>query len=208
MPHTPLSSDADGDLLARTQAYLKSCREEPLPPSDSCSSAWDEFYARFDPVVRWAVRACRPTVQEPLEDCAQEAWLEIVRKLVGFRYDPARGSVRAWLSTLVRRRTRRALRRTGRGASPLAGLDASLLCRRADAAQDCQHRERRQAVHCALERVRDRLGPTAGQVVALHALRGRPLRAVAFTLGLTLGQARHHWRRAKIRLRRELAGHS
>ncbi len=80
-----ISPNAEGALLTRV--------------AGGDGAAFDELYARY---VRVATGLARGILGEPAlaEDAVQEAFLAVWRHAA--RYDPARGSVRGWLLTLVR----------------------------------------------------------------------------------------------------------
>jgi len=61
-------------------------------------SAWNRMHYRYDALLdRWSRRALdNPT---DVGEFKQILWIEIARRLVGFRYDPNR-SFRSWLKTL------------------------------------------------------------------------------------------------------------
>ena len=61
-------------------------------------SAWDVMHLRYDALIdRWSRRA----LDNPsdVSEFKQMLWIEIARRIVGFRYDPQR-SFRRWLKTL------------------------------------------------------------------------------------------------------------
>lgn len=61
-------------------------------------SAWDVMHFRYDALIdRWSRRA----LDNPsdVSEFKQMLWIEIARRIVGFRYDPKR-SFRRWLKTL------------------------------------------------------------------------------------------------------------
>ena len=82
-----ISPDSDAALLARVAA--------------GDGPAFDDLYARYAPMA--AVLA-QGILHDPalVEDALQEAFLAVWRRTL--TYDPARGSVRSWLLTIVRHR--------------------------------------------------------------------------------------------------------
>ena len=89
-----ISPAADGAVLSRV--------------AGGDGAAFDDLYARYAPVAgAVALRVLR----EPglAEDAVQEAFLAVWRRAAG--YDPARGSVRSWLLTIVRHQAIDTLRR-------------------------------------------------------------------------------------------------
>ncbi len=89
-----LSPDADGALLARV--------------AGGDGAAFDALYGRYAAVAAGVARGILGEAALA-EDAVQEAFLTVWRRAA--RYDPARGSVRSWLLTIVRHRALDDLRR-------------------------------------------------------------------------------------------------
>src|SRR5581483_3860265 len=63
--------------------------------------AWERFVELYTPLlIRWAHRA--ELSADDARDLVQDLFLDLVRKLPKFRYDPERGKFRCWLATLFR----------------------------------------------------------------------------------------------------------
>ncbi len=61
--------------------------------------AWDEFFKACDPYIRKVARQRSGTLVDP-QDRVQEIWRVVILHLDQF--DPWRGSLRSWLTTVVR----------------------------------------------------------------------------------------------------------
>jgi RNA polymerase sigma-70 factor (ECF subfamily) len=93
-------------------------------------AAWSEFVGRYDRQVRSVVGLYRFDA-ETTEEVCQRIWIELARRMRGYRYDPSR-RFRAWLTRLCRsravdhwRRRRSEWARAGDGAAgPTAELPA------------------------------------------------------------------------------------
>jgi len=106
------------ELVANTQEFLRAVMAEQMPDS-MLTAAWDEFYLVYDVLVRrFAVaRGVRGT---DVEDCVQEVWSEIAKRLVTFRITSETG-LRAWLFAVVRSRATDMFRRRSRRPVTLLG---------------------------------------------------------------------------------------
>ena len=79
-------------------------------------SPWEDFVTLADPHIRIAVRACGCRARD-VEECVQEAWLQVVKSVDRVHTDPSRGSLACWLQTIARRSACRFLRRQAREAA-------------------------------------------------------------------------------------------
>ena len=64
-------------------------------------SAWEEFFARYWPLIYGSARR-RGCSEHTAEEVVQEVMLKVFRHRDVFRYDPQRGRFRDWLGKLVR----------------------------------------------------------------------------------------------------------
>lgn len=92
--------------------------------------AWSEFVRRYDRLVRRVVGSYRLD-RDAAEDVCQRIWIELARRMRGYRYDPSR-RFRAWLVRLCRaravdqwRRRRVERARLGAEAGELAAPECS-----------------------------------------------------------------------------------
>ncbi|WP_435922004.1 RNA polymerase sigma factor [Paenibacillus sp. DYY-L-2] len=78
---------------------------------DGSVRAFDEFYGSYSPfILQVAIRLVGDKMEA--EDICHEVFLEVLRR--GKDYDPARGSIRAWLAVITRSRSLDRLRRKQR----------------------------------------------------------------------------------------------
>jgi len=195
--------DVDPELLDRVQAYLilDSCE---VDPGSAIGEAWERFFAMFDPLVRATVLGCCVSPDE-LEDCVQEAWIEIAQKLPALRFDTGRGRLQGWLYLLVRRRTLKCQRRLDRADRNLpvaeTSVDAVVCFRFREPPTACRQQEAREQLHAALAEFRERVSPTTYRVLQLVSLENRTVAETGRRLGLTPSQVwtRHHRAKAKLR---------
>jgi RNA polymerase sigma-70 factor (ECF subfamily) len=135
------------------------------------------------------------------EDVVQEAFLSLWR--TGARYDPARGSVRAWLLRVVHNRTidtfRRATIRDGRDVHDEAAAERLAAAELTD--QEVQRREDVRQVRGALEE----LPADQRQVIELAYFGGLSHSQIAEALGLPAGTVKGRMRLGLSKLRLALA---
>jgi RNA polymerase sigma-70 factor (ECF subfamily) len=135
------------------------------------------------------------------EDVVQEAFLSLWRS--GARYDPARGSVRAWLLRVVHNRTidsfRRSTVRDGRDVHDEAAAERLPAAELTD--QEVQRREDVRQVRGAL----DELPADQRQVIELAYFGGLSHSEIADTLGLPAGTVKGRMRLGLTKLRLALA---
>ena len=172
---------------------------------DGDRAAWQSLITEHGPRV-WSL--CRRLAREP-EDAYQEVWERIHRKL--HRFDPDRGSVRAWITTLTHRflidRHRRARVRGevvhlgDHVDGPPSGYpadsalrDGLVHVRHAEAELD---RTRRAA---QLEQALQTLPDAQRRVVVFHHLAGRSLPEIADEEGVAVGTLKSRLHRARARL--------
>ena len=136
------------------------------------------------------------------EDVAQEAFLSIWRSRA--RYDPARGSVRAWALGIVRNRAIDALRREG-GRAPKLDLDDELALEREQAPERTEAEAlRRETAH----QVRGALGALPSeqsQVIELAYFGGFTHSEIAKMLGMPIGTVKGRMRLGLEKMRARFA---
>lgn len=159
------------------------------------------FAALFDRYARIVHGVAAAVIRDPsmAEEVAQEVLLAVWRTAA--RFDPDRGSARAWLTTMAHRRAIDRVRserssrdrtdRIGRRDLPRPYDDVT---ERAEVAHD--HEQVRSALHHLTEQQR--------QVIDLAYFEGHTYREVAEILDTPLGTIKTRMRQGLIRLRSEL----
>lgn len=176
-----------------------------IPPSDASSLAtrasllsrvrdvenadgWREFFDRYRELIRrLALRS--GLGDSEADDVLQETMGCLAKQLPEFLYDPARGSFKGWLSTIVRRRVVDQFRKR---RPELSLDDTALECHRfapSDTAPDPWEQEWREHVlREASGRVRSQVAPRQFQMFDLFALQGMPMSDVCRALAVNAAQ--------------------
>ena len=109
------------ELVENSQEFLRAAMAEQMPDA-LLTAAWDEFYRVYDVLIR-RFAVARGVRGADVDDCVQDVWSEIAKRLVGFQITSEAG-LRSWLFALVRSRATDMFRRRTR--RPLAFLGDSL----------------------------------------------------------------------------------
>jgi RNA polymerase sigma-70 factor (ECF subfamily) len=136
------------------------------------------------------------------EDVAQEAFLSIWRSRA--RYDPARGSVRAWTLGIVRNRAIDALRREG-GRAPKLDLDDEAALEREEAPERTEAEALRRET---ARQVRGALGALPNEqsrVIELAYFGGFTHTEIARMLGMPIGTVKGRMRLGLEKMRARFA---
>ena len=166
--------------------------------------AWDRFVDLYAPLLaRWAGQLTADA--SAADDLVQDVFLALLRKLPGFRYDPAE-SFRGWLRTLLLNRWRDRLRDADRRVKheAAAARERPGETEPADFLSEAEYR--RGLVARALELVRDEFRPATWAAFTGHGVEGRPAAEVGAEVGLTANAVYQATFRVLRRVRLELDG--
>jgi len=164
-------------------------------------TAFEVFYDRHGGA---AYSLAHRIVGDPVaaEDVTQEAFLSIWRS--NARYDPGRGSVRAWALGIVRNRAIDALRRTG-GRAPKLNLDDDAALERREAPErtdaEALRRETAREVRGAL----GALPSDQSKVIELAYFGGFTHSEIAKMLGMPIGTVKGRMRLGLEKMRARFA---
>lgn len=182
---------------------LQRLADEDLMPllARNDAAAFEVFYDRHGGA---AYSLAHRIVGDPggAEDVTQEAFLSIWRSKA--RYDPTRGSVRAWTLGIVRNRAIDALRREG-GRAPKLDLDDEAVLERRPAPDQTEAEALRRET---ARQVRGALGalPTEqSQVIELAYFGGFTHSEIAKMLGMPLGTVKGRMRLGLEKIRARFA---
>jgi RNA polymerase sigma-70 factor (ECF subfamily) len=182
----------------------------------NAQESWRDFFDTYWRLIYSTARSAGLTDSEA-QEVVQETVLTIVRKIKSFRYDPAVGSFKGWLLTIVRWRIADQFRKrqplilrlpSSRRTTEASGT--ATLERVADPAainldavweEEWQHT----LFAAALSRVKRQANARHYQMFDLHAVKHWSVDKVAQTLGVSTGQVRLAKHRITILMRREVA---
>jgi RNA polymerase sigma-70 factor (ECF subfamily) len=200
----------------RTQSSLATRRSllSRLKQSNAQES-WREFFDTYWRLI-YATALNGGLTDSEAQEVVQETVLTVVRKIKSFRYDPAIGSFKGWLLTIVRWRIADQFRKRPqqiRSPSSRRGIETSgtaTLDRIVDPAAinlDAVWEEewQRTLFAAALSRVKRQANARHYQMFDLHAVKHCSVDKVAQTLGVSAGQMRLAKHRITALMRREVA---
>lgn len=194
-------------LLQDAQAYLKLLLEDRVPDS-VLVVAWEEFYRVYDDLIRRYVVA-QGVPQADVDDCVQDVWGEVAKRLFKFDRPADRPGLRAWLYALVRSKATNAFRsKVRRAADSLeqakqAGIEPSVSP--ADFAELDEQRWQAALLEIVLEELRQEVSDVNYRVLHMRLVDGRSVTDVAKELDLTPEQVRYRHHRVMQKLRSRLA---
>jgi RNA polymerase sigma factor (sigma-70 family) len=182
----------------------------------NAQESWREFFDTYWRLI-YATSLTAGLTDSEAQEVVQETVLTVVRKIRSFRYDPAIGSFKGWLLTIVRwriadqfrKRPRQIQASGGRHAATGTSMTATL-DRIADPAAinlDAVWEEEWQLTlfAAALSRVKRQANARHYQMFDLHAVKHWSVDKVAQTLGVSAGQVRLAKHRITALMRREVA---
>ena len=183
-------------------------REDPVPDEALIEAARagdrNAAAALYDRHTDRVHRICYRIVLDPsqAQDCVQEVWLKVFRKLGRFRGDR---SFAAWLNTVTANTAIDYYRRLARHRKhfSIGGIDPD------SAATDENPGDRQLDSAIIRERIRDAMDTISVNQRTAFVLRyyeEMPVAEIAETLGCTEGAVRTHIRRSLLALRAKLAG--
>lgn len=175
---------------------LKKLRHDP----DAGMELLTEQYAGLVfSVVRGKLRT-PPFSGEDVEDCAADVFLEFYDGLA--RFDPAKGSIRAWLCIIARNRAVDRVRRRYAGPE-LVPLEDGPLTREKDSPEgEVIRREEREL----LLKEMGKLEPADREILFRKYTLAQPSREIAERMGLTVSNVDTRAHRAIEKLRKRMEG--
>ena len=170
--------------------------------------AWCEFTEIYGPLA-FQLAKRRGLQEADAQDLVQEVFRAVARAIDQFDPDPARGSFRAWLSRIASNLIINLLvdkRRHPRGTGETDVL--RLIEEQPDPSCEesalFESEYRRSLLAWAAERVRPKFSELAWQAFWQTGVEGKPPRAVAEALGVSLGTVYQYKSRVVARIRREI----
>jgi RNA polymerase sigma factor (sigma-70 family) len=169
--------------------------------------SWHEFSALYRKLIHTTATRAGLSHTEA-DDVAQETFIIIARKIPEFRYDPARGSFKSWVSLIARRRIEKQLKkRIPTAPSNDDSSRTSTIARlpSPESFDSTWNIEWQQNLWtAALDRVKARLKPKQFQMFDLYVLKEWPIREVARALGVSATHVYVNKHRVSTAIRREI----
>jgi RNA polymerase sigma factor (sigma-70 family) len=195
--------------LATRRSLLSRLKES------NAQESWREFFNTYWRLI-YTTALNSGLSDSEAQEVVQETVLTVVRKIKSFHYDPAVGSFKGWLLTIVRWRIADQFRKRQQQIQPLRprrGTETSstaIVERVADPAAidlDAVWEEewQRTLFTAALARVKRQANARHYQMFDLNAVKHWPVQKVAQTLGVRTGQVRLAKHRITALMRREVA---
>jgi RNA polymerase sigma factor (sigma-70 family) len=184
-------------LLNHAKEYLRHVLNDTAPDS-VLAVAWDEFYKMYDDVIR-RFTISRGVPYSQLDDCAQEVWSDVMRRLTLFDRPADRPGLRSWLYTIVRSKVEDIFRKTNRFTT-VQEDQPEPLGSAADPAALYEKNWESQLLLSLLEQMKSELSPTNHAVLKLRLVDGKSVQETASELGIKPEQVRYGYHRAKLKL--------
>jgi len=203
----PSVSDTYVPLLQSTQAYLQLLLQRRAPDA-VLTAAWEAFYRIYDELIR-RFAVARGLRDADVDDCVQEVWSEVARRLVDFRHPGVRPGLRAWLYAVVRSKATDLIRRKAKSAAKSLCREVELAGEIRQEASDPRELHERQWENAMLQTVMDELRREVShrsyRVLKMRLLEGRSVADVAAALKLSAAAVRCRQHRMVRRLRARIA---
>src|SRR3954469_5286461 len=104
-PHTGMAAPASGRPRTMWPSSLEATRQSLLTrlKKSEDQESWQRFFDTYAGVIH-ALALRSGLNQAEADDALQETMLSVAKEMPSFKYDPARGSFKAWLFQISRRR--------------------------------------------------------------------------------------------------------
>jgi RNA polymerase sigma-70 factor (ECF subfamily) len=171
-------------------------------PGPDCVAAWRQFYQQCDPLIRRFVRIYVSKANDT-DDCTQEVWVRLIRRLRQFDYDSSRGKFSSWLYRVVRSATADYFRHEYRvnGLKHQAPATAVPPDDRSDPAKLAEQMESDRAVDAILMTIRRNVSRPNYDLLYMRWVQGKPVEDVASALQISNKQVWYREPRARKKLR-------
>ena len=191
------------EFLENTQEFLRT-QIAQRAPSAEIVAAWDEFYRVYDVLIR-RFAAARGLRGADIDDCVQDVWANISRRLVTVQITSEAG-FRSWLYTLVRSRATDMFRRRARDPSHAVGdaLQEGLepVGREPDPATREDAGWETALVQTMLLKLESEVSELNFEIFRLRSLEGVSIEDTATCVGISLERVRYRHHRTMKKLKK------
>jgi len=195
------------ELISYVQEYLKRWSKQVLPNKNQ-AEAWDRFYRTHSPLVRRVAAGYRLSKSDE-DDCFQHIWQKLLQILPRLSFDPARGTFRSWLATVVHRLALKFVLKLRRQQAEITiyvpEWAKTISVQVTEPLDRLQKKETIRMVQQVLQELRSRLSLPSYQVFHMRWMEGQSFDEIAKQLNLTPNQARWRHHRAKQKAEELLA---
>jgi RNA polymerase sigma-70 factor (ECF subfamily) len=168
---------------------------------------WQEFFDTYAKLIYGLARKCGLSDAES-QDVVQETCIAVVRRMPGFRYDPAVGSFKGWLFKITRRRIvdqfRKRLPRERHDLPDSSGQAESPDCVPPEAESTWEREWQQNLLTTALARLKGRVSAKQYQMFDLYVTQAQPMASIIELLGVNRAQVYMAKMRLSRLLRREI----
>ena len=188
-------------MLESVKQHLRVGVDQHVPKTEHVV-AWRQFYTKCDPLIRRFVRIYVRTASD-MDDCTQEVWVRLIKRLKTFDYDPAVGHFSSWLYKVVRSVTAGYFRNEYRNDKTEQRSLMSTLSRSSadDPAQMMDEMEAQARVDAMLLTIRRNVSRPNYDLLYMRWVQQRSVEDVAEALDLSHQQVWYREHRARKKLR-------
>ncbi len=188
--NTPLPIDLD-ELIPTRQSLLSRLKNW------DDNESWRDFFHTYWKLIYAAARRSGLTDVQA-QDVVQETIIQVCRQMPDFRYDPVRGSFKAWLLNITswriidhvraRQREARLVVQSGDGPDGMPMIDQMPDTVDPELGRVWDEEWERNLYSAALQRVKTKVKPKHYQIFDLHVLKEWPSERVCRTLEVNVAQ--------------------
>ncbi len=158
------------DTISLAGEYLLCCADS-RDPSGEARVEWERFYQYCEGAIRRFAATFRGRGVD-VDDCTQEVWADLIRRLPDFKMDATRGQFDSWLYTIVRNKATDSLRRQGRQATTelSPAVAARVASSEAGPSELLDRQSERQSLHRAMAKLQEIASESSYTVLHLCAI--------------------------------------
>lgn len=188
-------SDVDCDSSAKT--FLESIASGEQPTAEQIQ-AWESIYREFTPRIRIIARRFARD-RNDRDDLVQEVWFVLINRIMESRFDPSKGSITGWMTTVAINTMRNMLKSSKIFAAEHISDEqwGVLSDPDIDPVRECESAQVRLIVRQTLTEFLEEksISEPNKTIIVLHTLEERSYAEIASVLGMTTKQVRKRYNR-------------